>query len=86
MKDVEFQVSNYKGDIIDTCKSIEKASVLAIGAAVSSGSAIIDTLVYSEKGARWLGGDDAVEQYKQDPEASVFERIEIKANFVGRVP
>lgn len=32
------------------------------------------------------GGDDAVERYNEDPEASVFERFEINVNAVGRVP
>jgi hypothetical protein len=31
------------------------------------------------------GGDDAVEVYKEDPDASVSERIKITADSVGRV-
>lgn len=47
----------------------------------------LDILVHSEAGARWVGGDDAVKRYREDPDASVFERYQIRgANFQGRVP
>jgi len=46
----------------------------------------LDVLVWNEEGAEWYGGDDAVERYREDPEASVFERFEIKVNPVGMVP
>ncbi len=32
-----------------------------------------------------MGGEDAVERYLEDPDASVFERYEIRVNNVGRV-
>lgn len=45
--------------------------------AASNGEASsVDVLVWTEAGARWYGGDDAIERYREDPEASVFERIE----------
>lgn len=65
--------------------SFEEASTAAMLKAVSCGEAIVDVLVYSEEGARHFGGEDAVERYQEDPEASVFERLEIKVNNVGRV-
>ena len=34
----------------------------------------IDVCVWSQDGAHWYGGDDAVTQYLEDEEASVFER------------
>jgi len=52
---------------------------------ISSGRATLDVLVYSEDGAKAHGGDDAVERYREDPDASVFERFEFSCNHVGRV-
>lgn len=66
--------------------TFDEAAAKAVENAVSHGTAYLDTLVYSREGAKWLGGDDAVEQYDIDPDASVFERIEIKANVAGMVP
>ncbi len=54
--------------------------------AISHGTATMDVCIFSESGARDFGGDDAVEFYREDPEASVFERFEITVNMVGRVP
>jgi hypothetical protein len=45
----------------------------------------LDVLIQREAGAQWFGGDDAVEQYRDDPDASVFRRLEIKVNDMGRV-
>ncbi len=53
---------------------------------VSRGRAVLDVLVYSEEGAKAHGGEDAVERYREDPDASVFERFEFYANCVGRIP
>ena len=63
----------------------DKAILQAFHWALSSGSATLDTLVSSKAGARAHGGDAAVEQYLEDPQASVFERVEIKVNYVGKV-
>lgn len=58
----------------------------AAGEAASHGGVVnIDVVVWDEEAARAWGGDDAVERYNEDPEASVFERIEIRANSLGRV-
>ncbi len=88
MSDLEFHV--------DVLTSVRPAKVFdgfddAVGFAViqalSTGmKATVDVIVWSESGARVWGGDDAVEQYREDPDASVFERIEISANSLGRVP
>ena len=46
----------------------------------------IDVLVHSAAGARWYrGSSDGEEEYEEDPEASVFERIEVRADSQGRV-
>jgi len=84
-KDVEFSVSwgHHEERVYKSPK--EATSAVVVGC-MSRGEATLDILVYSEAGARSYGGDDAVEQYREDPEASVFERFEFKCNAVGRVP
>ena len=62
------------------------ACLAAIEEALQRGRATHDVIIHSRKGARWYGGDEAVEMYDEDPEASVFERIEVRANNLGRVP
>jgi hypothetical protein len=66
-------------------KTFDEAAVFAVAIAASRGESSIDVFIYSESGARWYGGDDAVEQYREDPDASVSDRIEIKVNVVGRI-
>lgn len=89
-KDVEFHIEprgSYKHlgtQVFDTWDE-------ACGHAVQLGlmgdaDPIIDVVVFSEAGAKWLAGDEGVEQYREDPEASVFERIEIRVASKGRVP
>jgi len=46
----------------------------------------LDVLVYGASGARWWGGDEAVERYRADPEASIFERFEIMGRSLGMIP
>jgi len=85
-KDVEFMVSDDRGRDLyfDTA---EEAAVTALSRAISHGEmVVIDVLVSSKAGARWYQGDDGVEQYLEDPDASVFERIEVSAQSIGRIP
>ena len=86
IRDVEFEVSDDQENRVGTYKTFEEAAAVAMDRAISRGSAIIDVLVWSEAGARALGGSDAVERYREDPDASVFDRYEVKVNGVGRVP
>lgn len=67
-------------------KKFDEAAAFAVGVAMTRGSAKLDVLVMDESGAKFLYGDDGVDQYNEDPDASVFERYEIKVNAVGRVP
>lgn len=84
--DVEYAVDAPDG-FEHVFKSFEEAAGLALTTALSGkGKSHLDVLIFSEDGAEWYGGDDAVEQYNEDPEASVFERFEIKVNAVGRIP
>ena len=82
-KDVEYHVDlNGKTEVR---KKFDEAAALAFAAAASRGEATLDVVIWSKAGARFYGGDDAVEQYEEDPEASVFERYEIKVNALGRI-
>jgi len=84
-KDVEYAVEDGSGkDRI--FKTWDEAASFALGMAASTGSANLDVLIYSTWGAKFYGGPEAVAQYKEDPEASVFERFEIRVNNVGRIP
>ncbi len=78
--DVEYHIG--KGIFHD----IESALTFAGLRALNSGKATIDVIVYSEDGARYINGADGVEQYNEDPDASVFRRLTITINDEGRVP
>ena len=68
-------------------KTFDEAAGFAVAVAVSGKEHVnLDVLIHNKSGARFYGGDDAVERYDEDPEASVFERFEITVNAVGRVP
>jgi hypothetical protein len=84
MKDVEFAVDDASGHE-RIFKSFDEACGFAVSLAASGRTVNLDVLVWSVAGARRLGGDDAVEQYREDPDASVFQRIEIRAENQGRV-
>ena len=84
-KDVDFAV-NDAGGHQRIFRTWDEAAGFAMSIAASRGESAIDVLVYSEAGAKFVGGSDAVEEYREDPDASVFERFEIKVNSVGREP
>jgi hypothetical protein len=83
-KDVEYAVDDASGKE-RIFKTFDEAAAFALSVAISRGESTLDVLIHSTWGAKFYGGDDAVEQYKEDPEASVFERFEIRVNNVGRV-
>jgi predicted DNA-binding protein len=66
-------------------KDPDEAMLRAMRWAMAGGEARLDVLVSSEAGAEAYGGDDAVEQYLEDPEASVFARFEVRVNAQGRI-
>ena len=85
-KDVEYAVDDASG-AQRTFKTFDEAAGFAVAIALSGRDNVsIDVLIWSKSGARFYGGDEGVEQYNEDPEASVFERFEIRVNAVGRVP
>jgi hypothetical protein len=87
MKDLEFQVSQVRSfSPSTTFKSFEKACSHAVSLACSHGEDVqIDVLAWTRAAARAWGGDAGVEIYNEDPEASVHERIIIKAESKGRI-
>jgi hypothetical protein len=85
-KDVDFAVDDYSGKE-KIFKKFDEAAGFAVSLAASGKSDVaIDVLIWSESGARFYGGDDAVDRYNEDPEASIFERLEISVDNVGMVP
>jgi hypothetical protein len=84
--DVEYEVDDASGRFARTFDTFDEAALYAVREALSHEVAHLNVLVYTSEGARFYGGDDAVDQYLEDPEASVFERFEIRANNLGRVP
>lgn len=83
--DLEYHVDSVDGEV-SIFENFDDAGAAAIVRAAHCGEATIDVVVWSEEGARKFGGDDAVEQYHEDPDASVFERLQVKVNNWGRVP
>lgn len=86
-KDVEFAVDNYQGEQ-QIFKKSGDAALFALEKSISRGGepVNVDVLVYSRAGAKWYRGMSGEEEYDEDPEASVFERITIRAEAIGRVP
>ena len=83
-KDVEFMVDSHGEHAFGT---FDEGAAFALSRAISHGMPVnLDVVIYSRAGARWYGGDDAVDQYEEDPEASVFERFAITVNPMGRIP
>lgn len=66
--------------------TFDEALSYAFSVALSAGTTKLDVVVYSEEGAEAFGGDDAVEEYREDPDASVFRRFEVEVRDLGRVP
>ena len=84
-KDVEFHVELANGKT-QVYRKFDEAAGMAVSLAASGRPTTIDVVIWSRAGARAYGGDWGVEQYNEDPEASVFERIEVEANNLGRIP
>ena len=77
-------VEYHVGDKVST--NLRESLLRAFTQAASTGEAQLDVVCWDEVDAREYGGEDAVERYLEDPEASVFERFQIKVSCLGRVP
>ena len=85
-KDVEYAVDDASGRQ-RIFRSSNEAAGFAISLAMSHGSAVnLDVLVHSPAGARWYrGSPEGAAEYEDDPDASVFDRIVVNAESLGRV-
>lgn len=86
-KDVEFHVSGFDNDAFIT-KSFKEASAEAVRNSIDLGEKWtgIYVVVHSEAGAKWWMGEEGVRRYREDPEASVFDKINVKAQSEGMIP
>jgi hypothetical protein len=84
MKDLEFHVDVAGNTQIFSAfaKAIETATIRSIA---TGESVNVDVVVWSEKAAYAFAGSAGVESFMEDPGASVFQRIEIRANDLGRI-
>ncbi len=83
-RDLEYAVQ--AGEVARHFRTFNEALFFAFSAALNEGKVVIDVLAFSEAAAQAFGGDAAVQEYREDPEASVFRRFEIAVADVGRVP
>jgi hypothetical protein len=83
--DVNFEVEDATGRDVGSFRTFDEAASKAVIAALGTGRAILDVVVHSRSGAKWVQGDDGVAQYMEDPDASVFQRLEIRVNDQGRI-
>ena len=86
--DLEFAVDDASGKE-QIFRTFGEACGLAVGLLCTgqrSSPVYVDVLAWSEDAARLWRGDHGVDEYRDDPDASVFERIEIKAWSHGMIP
>jgi hypothetical protein len=83
---LDFEVS--AGEATFTTNDWETACEAAVRSSATRGGelAVIDVVTHSRAAARAWAGDYGTELYDEDPEASVFERFEVRARSVGRIP
>lgn len=66
--------------------SFDKAAGHAVALSVARGAPmVIDVVTWTRAAARKWGGDDAVEVFDDDPDASVHERVVVRADAQGKV-
>jgi len=83
-KDLEFHVS--AGEKTTVHDKWAFACQQADSASRGGEKAVIDIVTWSRAGAKAWAGDYGGELYDEDPEASVFERFEVRAHSVGKIP
>ena len=66
--------------------TFDEALIYAFSVAISAGQARIDVLVYGQEGTDAFGGHEAVADYRENPDASVFRRFELEVRDLGQVP
>ncbi len=92
-KDVKFDVSFVvrngnvtKGQRIAETDTWAEALAIAVAKSVMEEKKVwVDVIVDSRAGARHWLGDEGVSLYDEDPNAPIFERIEIDAKSLGTI-
>lgn len=85
-KDLEFAVTDAGGQQ-KTFKHVKDAILLAANVSMMTERPChVDVLTWSRGAARHWAGDEGAESYDDDPDASVFERLEIQFKSLGKVP
>ena len=85
MKDLEFHVKMHGGST-RVFASFAEAVEMAVINSIGDGTPVdVDVIAWSRKAARAFGGDDGVETYNEDPDASIHKRITITAEDLGRI-
>ena len=84
--DLEFHVGDERGEVTEHFTDFNKAAGFAVSRCCSGGGqVVIDVITWTRAAARKWGGESGEETYDADPDASVHERIVIKAEALGRV-
>lgn len=84
--DLEFHVSDEGSTDSTIFHDFDKACAFAASRSMSTGGTMtIDVVTWTRKAARDWGGEAAAESYDEDPEASVHDRLLIKAESLGHV-
>lgn len=82
---LEFAVNDASGEE-RIFSSFDKACGFAVGIAASTGRNVhVDVLVHSRSAAKAWAGEYGTEVYDEDPDASVFQRIVVRAEDRGRI-
>ena len=83
--DVEFKVLG-DGGRERYFDDFDEAAAFVVRMSLSHGVwSNLSVLVNSEAGARWYGGADAVKLYRSNPEARVFEQLNVKVQPGGMI-
>jgi len=84
--DLEFHVQSSEGSATKIFSNFDKASGYAVARCCSTGVPVyIDVVTFTRAAANRWGGEYGLEVYDSDPEASVHDRIVIKAESQGHV-
>lgn len=85
-KDLEFHVAagEAKARVHKTWKEAA-ADAVQMSASRGGEQAVVDVIAWSRAATKAWAGSYGVELYDEDPDASVFERFEVRARSVGRV-
>lgn len=82
--DLEFHVDVDSGTAVRS--SFDEAVALAVVRSVSNGTDVcVDVVCWSRAAAVAYAGDAGGSSYDEDPDASVFERIVVRAQSLGRI-